>query len=318
MIGLSQWASSVGVDDDVTQVLLAVSGACTEIAQALRIAPLEGVSGFAGTVNVQGESQKPLDILSNEIFIDACRPFKQIALAVSEEEEDVISLNPAGHLAVIFDPLDGSSNLDVNVTVGSVFSVVTAQSVQDLLPGGATQHVAGFASYGPSTDMILAANGKIARFSLNERSEWFLTGKDLRLTDGHPELAFNPARVKNWDPIIRDYVTAALNEEGSQFNGRWVASLVAETQRILSRGGLFLYPADNLSGRGRLRLLYEARPIAAIIEAAGGLCSTGREPVMTVDAVALHDRVPLIFGGKSQVEAIEKMYETTIASDRPA
>ncbi|MEI3855021.1 MULTISPECIES: fructose-1,6-bisphosphatase [unclassified Ensifer] len=288
-----------------------ISRACATIAHTLRTAPLARLSGLAGSTNIQGESQKPLDLISNDIFVNACRSLPQIAMAVSEEEADAIPLSANGHYAVVFDPLDGSSNLDVNVTVGSIFSVVSATTIGELLPGGQTQHLAGFASYGPSTDLIVAARGRAARFTLDAADIWQLVDADLRLPDGFAEVAVNPARSDTWDDVIRDFVNKSFSDEGARYNARWVASLVAEAQRILSRGGLFLYPAD-LAGRGRLRLLYEARPIAAIVKAAGGKSSTGRIPILDANASTIHDRVPLIFGGKSQIEEIEALMLTRI------
>lgn len=310
MTGIHGWAMEVGLEDELVEILLAISSACASIAHTLRTAPLAKLSASAGSMNVQGESQKPMDILANETFIAACRRLSQVSMAVSEEEEDAIPLSTSGNFAVIFDPLDGSSNLDVNVTVGSIFSVVSATDVEQLLPGGEAQHIAGFASYGPSTDLIVTANKFIARFTLDASNAWQVVETQQRLPDGFPEIAINPGRSESWDTIITAFVNRAFNGGSAKHNARWVASLVAETQRILNRGGLFLYPADATepAGRGRLRLLYEARPIAAIIEAAGGKCSTGRMPILSVAAQTLHDRVPLIFGGASQVEEIESAY----------
>lgn len=310
MTKLQAWVSSVGLNDDLIEVMAAVAGGCATIAVLLRTAPLAKLSGSAGSVNVQGESQKPLDIISNDVFIDVCRKLPQVSMAVSEEEENVIPMSLSGRYAVIFDPLDGSSNLDVNVTVGSIFSVVSATAVEHLLPAGQAQHIAGFASYGPSSDLTVAANGQVARFTLDEGGHWVLVEAGIRLPDHFPEIAVNPARAESWDPVIGVFLSDAFSGSGTRYNSRWVASLVAETQRILNRGGMFLYPADASTpgGRGRLRLLYETRPIAAIVEAAGGRCSTGSRPILAVPAEALHDRVPLIFGGASQVKAIEAAY----------
>lgn len=310
MTDIHGWATEVGLEDELIEILLAISSACASIARTLRTAPLAKLFGSAGSMNVQGESQKPMDILANETFIAACRRLPQVSMAVSEEEEDAILLSTSGRFAMIFDPLDGSSNLDVNVTVGSIFSVVSATDVEQLLPGGEAQHIAGFASYGPSTDLIVTASKSIARFTLDASDAWCVVESDLRLPDRFPEIAINPGRSEGWDTVISEFVNRAFNGDGTKHNARWVASLVAETQRILNRGGLFLYPADTNepTGCGRLRLLYEARPIAAIIEAAGGRCSTGRMPISTVAAKTLHDRVPLIFGGKTQVEEVEAGY----------
>ncbi|UWU26134.1 fructose-1,6-bisphosphatase (plasmid) [Rhizobium sp. CB3060] len=307
MTDIREWTSTVGLENELGEVLSGLANACATIARTLRTAPLAQLSGSAGSLNVQGEAQKPLDIISNEVFVNACRELAQISLAVSEEEEDPIPISATGSYAVVFDPLDGSSNLDVNVTVGSIFSVVSATTPKHILPGGRPQHIAGFASYGPSTDLTVLAKGRVARFTLDASDTWRLVELDMRLPDRFPEIAINAARADSWDDVIRGFVNDAFHGNEIRYNARWVASLVAETQRILSRGGLFLYPADS-SGRGRLRLLYEARPIAAIVEAAGGRCSTGFMPILEVNAETLHDRVPLIFGGASQVEALEAAY----------
>ena len=298
--------------------------ACKRISTLIGKGALNDALGDAGSENVQGEGQKKLDVLANEIFVRTNEWGGQLAGLVSEEMPEpypIPSEFPRGRYLLLFDPLDGSSNIDVNVAVGSIFSVLrcpdgVSEPLQgDFLQPGCEQVCAGYAIYGPSTMLVLSTGHGVNGFTLDrEIGEFMLTHADLRIAENTAEFAINASNSRHWEPAIRRYVNECLagrsGPRGRDFNMRWVASLVAETHRILMRGGVFLYPRDrkDLSKPGRLRLLYEANPIGFIIEQAGGRASTGLAPVLEVTPESLHQRIGFVFGARAEVERIERYY----------
>ena len=294
------------------------------------------VPARGGVVNVQGEVQKPLDVLSNEIFVRMNEWSGHLAGMASEEMEQPTQIPtnyPRGKYLLVFDPLDGSGNIDVDMTVGSIFSILRApQDVADsgrdvteadFLQPGATQVAAGYALYGPTTMLVLTVGNGVSGFTLNPNlGEFVLTHPDIALPPDTQEFAINGANSRFWEPPVKRYVDECLagrtGPRGKDFNTRWIASMVAEAHRILMRGGVFLYPRDSReSGRnGRLRLLYEANPIALLVEQAGGRASTGRQPMLGVMPTALHQRVGLVFGSRNEVERIER-YHHDLAAREP-
>lgn len=305
---------------DLNSLILDVALACKAIAQRLAQGELGGILGSAGAVNVQGEVQQKLDVLANEYFLRANEWGGQVAGMASEELEDPYLLPsqfPRGKYLLIFDPLDGSSNIDVNVSVGSIFSILRAPrtgadpDLQDFLQAGTEQVCAGYAIYGPSTMLVLTVGTGVHAFTLDPAlGEFILTRPDIRIPATANEFAINASNRRFWEPAVRQYIDECLagraGARGKDFNMRWVASLVAETHRILTRGGVFLYPRDSKDPAkpGRLRLLYEASPMALLIEQAGGRASTGRTRVLDVVPTDLHQRVPLIFGAADEVDRI--------------
>jgi fructose-1,6-bisphosphatase I/sedoheptulose-1,7-bisphosphatase len=275
---------------------------------------------------VQGEQQMKLDVLSNEMFVHMNEWGGHLAGMASEEMEQPYSIPsqyPRGKYLLLFDPLDGSSNIDVNVSVGSIFSVLRAPegavsgelAESHFLQRGCEQVAAGYAIYGPATMLILTVGDGVAGFTLDPvLGEFMLTHPDLRVPAETQEFAINASNRRFWEPPIQRYVDECLagreGVRGKDFNTRWIASLVAEAHRILLRGGVFLYPRDNKepARAGRLRLLYEANPIGFIVEQAGGRASTGRQPVLGVEPGSLHQRVGFVFGSKSEVERIERYH----------
>jgi fructose-1,6-bisphosphatase I len=225
---------------------------------------------------------------------------------VSEEVDAEIAFNAGGRLGVFFDPLDGSSNLDVNVTVGSIFSVVAATGAHEVLQPGRRQLAAGFAGYGPATTLVITFGRTVAGFVLSPDG-FALTAADIKVPEGNLEFAINTSRERYWDAGIRSYIASAVAGEGGKYNMRWVGSMVAEIQRILNRGGIFLYPADSETRAkgGRLRLLYEANPMALIIETAGGGSSEGSKSILDIEPTGIHQRVPVIVGAASEVRKVE-------------
>ena len=302
-----------------------LSLACKAIARKVAFGALAEVHGDAaavgGAVNVQGETQKALDVLSNALFIRATEWGGHLAGMASEEMEAPYTL-PAqyvrGKYLLLFDPLDGSSNIDVNVSVGSIFSVLRAPTpgddptLQDFLQPGTAQVCAGYAIYGPTTMLVLTTGRGTHAFTLDPMlGEWVLSHRNLRVPESTREFAINASNSRFWEPAVKRYVDECLagqmGPRGSDFNMRWIASLVAETHRILMRGGVFLYPRDskNSAMAGRLRLLYEANPISFLIEQAGGASSTGRARLMEVAPDALHQRIGFVFGSREEVSRIE-------------
>lgn len=298
--------------------------ACKRIATLIGKGALCGALGTDGTVNVQAETQMRLDVLANDIFVHTNEWGGQLAGMVSEQMEQPYAIPPEfprGKYLLLFHPLDGSSNLDVNVAVGSIFSVlrcphdVCEPTEHDFLQPGTEQVCAGYAIYGPSTMLVLTTGRGVHGFTLDrEIGEFMLTHPDLRIPEVTSEFAINASNSRYWEGAIKRYVGECQagrdGPRGRDFNMRWVASLVAETHRILMRGGVFMYPRDrkDLSKPGRHRLLYEANPIGFIVEQAGGRASTGREPILSVQPASLHQRIGFVFGAGAEVERIERYH----------
>jgi len=298
--------------------------ACKRIARVIGKGALSAALGTAGTTNVQGETQMKLDVLANDIFVRTNEWGGQLRGMLSEEMDDPYTIPaeyPRGKYLLLFDPLDGSSNIDVNVSVGSIFSVlrcpegVSEPTEQDFLQPGTQQVCAGYAIYGPSTMLVLTTGRGVNGFTLDrEIGEFMLTHPDITIDADTSEFAINASNSRHWEPAIKRYVNECLagqqGPRGRDFNMRWIASLVAETHRILMRGGVFMYPRDrkDLSRNGRLRLLYEANPIGFLIEQAGGRASTGSEPILGVQPQAAHQRIGFVFGARNEVERIERYH----------
>jgi fructose-1,6-bisphosphatase I/sedoheptulose-1,7-bisphosphatase len=310
---------------DLNALITNVSLACKAISRKVAYGGLAGVLGSAGTGNVQGEEQKNLDVMSNEIFIRANQWGGHVAGMVSEEMEEAYTLQreyPRGKYLLLFDPLDGSSNIDVNVSVGSIFSILRAATPEqdpkpsDFLQPGTQQVCAGYAIYGPSTMLVLTLGNGTHAFTLEPQlGEWVLSHPNLQIPTKTREFAINASNSRFWEPAIKRYVDECLagltGPRGADFNMRWIASLVAETHRILMRGGVFMYPRDSKDPTkpGRLRLLYEANPISMLIEQAGGLSSTGHKRLMEVKPESLHQRIGLVFGSSDEVSRIESYHK---------
>ncbi len=318
---------------DLNALLLDVSLACKAIARIVAFGHLADFFGMAmpaqaGAVNVQGEVQEPLDVLSNQIFIRMSEWNGHLAGMASEEMDapkQIPTAHPRGKYLLVFDPLDGSSNIDVNVSVGSIFSILRVpQDVvdsgrdvveADFLQPGATQVAAGYALYGPTTMLVLSVGNGVAGFTLNPNlGEFVLTHPNIKVPADTHEFAINSSNSRFWEPPVKRYVDECLagktGPRGKDFNTRWIASMVAEAHRILMRGGVFLYPRDSKDPAkpGRLRLLYEANPIGFLMEQAGGRASSGRQPMLGVKPTALHQRIGLVFGSKNEVERIERYH----------
>ena len=325
---------------DFNALMHDVALACKAISRAVAFGKLSTMKGMGPAsmdeiapevqtgINVQGEEQKALDVISNEYFLEMNEWGGHLAGMVSEEMEQPCQLppnRPRGKYLLAFDPLDGSSNIDVNVTVGSIFSVLRAPQevvdshrdvvAEDFLQPGTEQVAAGYALYGPTTMLVMTVGRGVAGFTLDPNlGQFMLTHPDLRVPEDTHEFAINVSNARFWEPPVKRYVDECLagktGARGKDFNMRWIASMVAEAHRILMRGGVFMYPRDTKdpSKPGRLRLLYEANPVGFLIEQAGGRASTGREPTLHVQPKDIHQRIGLVFGSKNEVERIEQYH----------
>jgi fructose-1,6-bisphosphatase I / sedoheptulose-1,7-bisphosphatase len=307
-----------------TALLNDIRLACKRISYLIGKGALGGALGAAPGTNVQGERQMRLDVMANDIFLRTNEWGGHLAAMVSEELEAVYPIPaqyPRGRYLLLFDPLDGSSNIDVNGTAGSIFSVlrcaegVREPAVEDFLQPGAAQVCAGYAIYGPSTMLVLTFGHGVFGFTLDrELGEFILTHPNLRVPADTSEFAINASNERFWEPPVKRYISECLagasGPRAKDFNMRWIASLVAEVHRILLRGGLFMYPKDSKdpASAGRLRLLYEANPMALLVEQAGGVASTGRGRILEVAPDGLHQRAPVILGSKAEVERIARYH----------
>jgi fructose-1,6-bisphosphatase I len=297
-----------------------VARACKAIAISVNKGELGDVLGSADTENVQGEVQKKLDIISNEVLIEANEWGGHLA-AMASEEMDSIHLvpnrYPQGEYLLLYDPLDGSSNIDVNVSIGTIFSVLRkvghhrGVSEQDFLQPGRAQAAAGYCLYGPQTMLVLTVGEGVAMFTLDrEMGSWVLTADRVQIPADTKEFAINMSNRRHWDAPVTRYIDECLagrdGPRGKDFNMRWVASMVADVHRILSRGGVFLYPWDKREPAkpGKLRLLYEANPMGFIVEQAGGTASNGRQRILDIVPTKLHERVSVVLGSKNEVERV--------------
>jgi len=301
-------------------LLEVVARACKSISQAVNKGDLGGVLGVAHTENVQGEVQKQLDIIANEVLIEANEWGGHLAAMASEEMEGIYVVPnryPQGEYLLLFDPLDGSSNIDVNVSIGTIFSVLkkpeggTGVSELDFLQPGVQQVAAGYCVYGPQTTLVLTVGDGVAMFTLDrEQGSFVLTKENVKIPADTKEFAINMSNMRHWDTPVKRYVDECLagkeGPRGKDFNMRWIASMVADVHRIMTRGGIFMYPWDKREPEkpGKLRLMYEANPMSWLIEQAGGAATNGRERILDIHPTKLHERVSVILGSKNEVERV--------------
>jgi fructose-1,6-bisphosphatase I len=310
------------------EVIEAIATGAIELAALIADGPLAGITGRNGGINPDGDQQKDIDVAADEIMRRALRQ-TPVAAILSEEAALPEILDAAAPLCVAIDPLDGSANLENNISVGTIFSIRPSghDVVSTFFEPGTAQCAAGFTVYGPQTTLVLALDARVDIFILDRRaSEFILTARSVRVVPDTPEFAINASNRRHWHGPVRSYIDECLaGTHGggeSDFNMRWIGSLVAEAHRILVRGGVFLYPADARPNyrEGRLRLLYEAHPMALVMEWAGGAASTGRRRILELGAKTPHQRVPLIMGSARGVrdaaaihEGIEPMFDNSDA-----
>ncbi len=300
---------------ELAQVIDTIAATCKTIDQALQKGALAGILGSAGNENVQGETQKKLDVISNDYLIDALKVHPHVGGLASEELDDFTPAQENGEYLVLFDPLDGSSNIDINMCVGTIFSILPAKNAitqaQDFMQAGTQQVAAGYVLYGPSTMMALTVGNGVAFFTLDPETQTFLlTTENVQVSADTQEFAINASNQRHWEQPVKQYIEELLAGKTSvrekDFNMRWVACMVGDVHRILCRGGIFLYPYDFKDPKkaGRLRLMYEANPMSMLIEQAGGASTTGRVRILEIEPTELHQRVPVIIGSKNEVERV--------------
>lgn len=312
---LSIWAGGDAQRVAVAQVIGGITNACAQLAARIAEGPLAGQQGAAtGAANADGDAQRVLDVAANDLLLAALRA-TPVAYCASEEEEDVLTLDPKAPLAVAMDPLDGSSNIDVNVSIGTIFALYpAAKTARDsFLRPCAEQIAAGYVIYGPHVALLLSVGDGTDLYVLHQ-GRWQLAKAGVQVPVSANEFAINASNYRHWQPPVRAYIDDCLagtdGPRGRNFNMRWVASLVAETHRILSRGGVFLYPGDTRKGyeQGRLRLLYECAPIAMLTEQAGGAATDGSARILDKPVTALHQRTPFVFGSREKVARIARYH----------
>ena len=310
------------VSPELRLLIEVIARACKMISHAVSKGPLAGIGDSMGLDNVQGEAQKKLDVIANSVLVEANEWGGQLAAMVSEEMAEPYQIPnryPKGEFLLLYDPLDGSSNLDVNIAVGTIFSVLrcpsncTEADHQAFLQPGAKQVAAGFAVYGAATILVLTVGNGVVGFTLDrELGSFVLTDERIEIPEDNVEFAINASNMRNWGAPVKKYIDECLagksGPRGKDFNMRWVASMVADVYRILCRGGIFLYPKDAKHKEGRLRLMYEANPMAFIVEQAGGAATDGAQRILDIQPTALHQRIGVVLGSKNEVDRVTRYH----------
>jgi fructose-1,6-bisphosphatase I len=323
---VEQQRAKQNIPPELRLLLEVVARACKGISHAVNKGALGGVLGSAHSENVQGEVQKKLDIIANEVLIEANEWGGHLAAMASEEMDTIYVVPnryPQGEYLLLFDPLDGSSNIDVNVSIGTIFSVLKkpessdAVSEADFLQPGHTQVAAGYCVYGPQTSLVLTVGDGVAMFTLDrEQGSFVLTQENVQIPEDTREFAINMSNMRHWDKPVADYIAECLagsnGPREKDFNMRWVASMVADVHRILTRGGVFMYPWDKREPDkpGKLRLMYEANPMGWLVEQAGGMATNGNQRILDIQPTLLHQRVSVFLGSKNEVARVTAMHQT--------
>ena len=315
---LQQQQQKYAVTPHLPDVITSISQACLHINREIRLGALDNILGSAHTGNIQGEEQKKLDVLSNQIMIDTLSANPAIAGLASEEEDSFVTASQNGQFLVLFDPLDGSSNIDVNISIGTIFSVLAkpdgALTTESFLQSGRQQLASGYVLYGPQTILVLTLKYGIAMFTLNEHNQFQLTQENPQIPVSTAEFAINMSNQRHWQPAMQNYIAQLLAGKsgcrGKDYNMRWVASMVAEVHRILIRGGIFTYPQDNRNPDkpGKLRLMYEANPMSLLVEQAQGTATNTRQNILDIQPEGLHQRVAVVLGSKEEVDYVTAMH----------
>ena len=305
--------------EDLGSVVTTTVEACKNISNQVRQGALAGILGEAGTGNVQGEDQKKLDVIANNLLIEKLKTNLAVAGIASEEEETFVACHENGGYLVLFDPLDGSSNIDVNISVGTIFSILAKPqgplTTESFLQKGNDQVASGYVLYGPQTQLVLTLKHGVFAFTLDHYNEFILTRENPQVPEQTKEFAINASNQRHWYEPVQQYISDLLAGEhgtrGKNYNMRWVASMVAEVNRILMRGGVFLYPADQRDPAkpGKLRLMYEANPLVLILQQAGGIGSNTQQNILDIQPEGLHQRVSVVLGSKEEVEKVNQLHQ---------
>lgn len=320
---LTQQQEQHGLAAPLLETVRTVAEICTAISAQVRQGALSGVLGAAGSGNIQGEEQKKLDVIANRMLVDGLLRCAAVAAVASEEEDDFVPCNEAGAYLVLFDPLDGSSNIDVNISIGTIFSVLEKPSgslkTESFLQAGRRQVAAGYVLYGPQTLLVLALGHGVAVFTLAADGSFVLTQNGVRVPEQTAEFAVNMSNRRHWEEPVRQYIDELLagktGVRGKDYNMRWVASMVAEVHRILMRGGVFLYPKDarDPAKAGKLRLMYEANPLSWMLEQAGGTASDLiADNMLDIEPNGLHQRVAVVLGSREEVAYLQQLQRSSV------
>ena len=304
---------------ELSQVIETIANTCKDIDQLLQKGALAGVLGSAQNENVQGEEQKKLDVISNDYLIDALKVHPHVGGLASEELDEFTPAQENGEYLVLFDPLDGSSNIDINMCVGTIFSILPAKNAvtkaEDFMQAGVNQAAAGYVLYGPSTMMALTVGAGTVFFTFDpESKEFLLTSENIQVAADTKEYAINASNQRHWEAPVKRYIDELLagktGPREKDFNMRWVACMVGDIHRILCRTGIFMYPYDTKDPQkaGRLRLMYEANPMSMLMEQAGGASTTGRLRILDIQPTDLHQRVPVVIGSKNEVDLVTQYH----------
>ena len=323
---VEQQRAKGNIPPELRLLLEVVARACKSISHAVNKGALGGVLGTALTENVQGEVQKKLDIIANEVLIEANEWGGHLAAMASEEMDSIYAVPnryPQGEYLLLFDPLDGSSNIDVNVSIGTIFSVLkkpegnVAVQETDFLQAGHSQVAAGYCVYGPQTTLVMTVGDGVAMFTLDrEQGSFVLTQEHVQIPADTKEFAINMSNMRHWDEPVKQYIDECLagksGPRGKDFNMRWVASMVADVHRILTRGGVFMYPWDKREPDkpGKLRLMYEANPMSWLVEQAGGAATNGEQRILDIQPTQLHQRVSVFLGSKNEVDHVTELHRS--------
>ncbi len=303
---------------ELSVLIEAISDSCRTISYLVSRGALADILGSAGTGNVQGEEQKQLDVLANDELMAMAKASGVVAAAASEEEDEARTITPGAPYLLLFDPLDGSSNIDVNVSIGTIFSILPAiagEGATPFLQPGRNQSAAGYCVYGPQTTLVLTLGSGVVAFTMDPPTGQFVqTGANLRIPEKTKEFAISMSNMRHWADPVRAYIDECLlgatGPRAKNFNMRWIASMVAGVHRVISRGGVFMYPWDKREPNkpGKLRLMYEANPMSLLVEQAGGKSFDGREHILDILPTGLHQRVSVMLGSKEEVEVLERKH----------
>lgn len=316
-----QSAKHQTIDPELLALITDVANSCKKISNAVKQGALENIIGSAGTGNVQGETQQKLDVFANDLLLEENKSTGKLAAMASEEMDSIFDTQQSGKYLLLFDPLDGSSNIDVNVSIGTIFSILKSPSKKspsesDFLQKGTQQVASGYALYGPQTIFVLTVGLGVDMFTLDSQSQEFLmTNENVSIPADTKEFAINMSNMRHWADPVSQYVSECLagstGIRKKDFNMRWIASMVADVHRILIRGGVFMYPWDKRDPDkpGKLRLMYEANPMSFLIEQAGGSSINGRDRIMEISPTQLHQRISVILGSKNEVERIQMYHQ---------
>ena len=316
---LHQHLADHHLPSELGSVINSICQACVSISAQVRVGALSGILGSAGSGNIQGEEQKKLDVIANNTLVGILQQNPAVAGLASEEEDSFVAANADGGYLVLFDPLDGSSNIDVNISIGTIFSVLAKPSgsldTASFLQPGRAQVASGYVLYGPQTLLVLTLGHGITVFTLNNEHQFVLTQSNPIIPPATQEFAINMSNQRHWQAPVQDYIGELLAGDtgvrGKNYNMRWVASMVAEVHRILMRGGVFLYPQDAREpGKpGKLRLMYEANPLSLLVEQAGGAATNAHSRMLDIKPEGLHQRVAVVLGSKNEVDYISAKHQ---------